>query len=138
MKRAYRLGVDPVWWVAVSLYALHRLLSPWLREWEPQFVTFYFRDFLFIPALLPLLLAFESQLGLRPKGVAPSSWEILLHLVIWSLICEWVGPFALGMGVADPWDVAAYAGGALVAGLVWRTCYSSGNTNPLTQPLTSS
>lgn len=136
-QHGYQLLRDPVWWTAIVLYGLHRLLAPWIRPWEPSFITFHFRDFLMIPALLPALLAVESYLGLRPKLTPPSGTEIWLHLILWSLICEFTGPFAFGMGVADPWDVVAYASGALVAWLFWHLRYNRSVTSRKSKPVTS-
>jgi hypothetical protein len=42
------------------------------------------------------------------------------HLLVWSLFFKWFGPVVLHRSVADPVDVACYAGGGLAAWVIWR------------------
>ena len=80
----------------------------------------YFNDMLLIPAALPVVLWLQCRLGLRPADLKPQRSEILLHLVVWSVAAEVIAPHLFSRATGDPWDVAAYASGALVAGLIWR------------------
>jgi hypothetical protein len=43
-----------------------------------------------------------------------------LHLLVWSVICEFIGPHWLHHGTADGWDVVAYAAGGIGACLWWN------------------
>jgi hypothetical protein len=47
--------------------------------------------------------------------------EVLLHLLIWSLMFEWLGPCYFRRGTADVLDVLAYSAGGIGAWLFWRS-----------------
>ena len=108
---------DPLFLVAVAGYALNRWLLKPLLPWP--FLHNHFNDLLLIPAALPIVLWMQRLTGLRAHDLTPSWMEMLLHLVIWSVICEFIGPFILHHGRADPWDAAAYAVGGMAARLWW-------------------
>jgi len=114
----YRFWKDPVWGWATAIYGCHRLYQSFGLP-EPRLLQFYLNDLLFIPAVLPLVLALEDRLGWRKPG-PPRGWEILFYWMIWSLICEWVGPFKFALGSPDAWDVLAYGIGGFLAWLRWR------------------
>lgn len=80
----------------------------------------HFNDLWMIPCALPPLLWLYRRLGLRQHDRPPEVSEMVFHLVFWSLFCEGLGPFLVPRSTGDPWDVAAYSAGALVAGLWWR------------------
>jgi hypothetical protein len=82
----------------------------------------YFNDVLCIPLFLPPVLWIHRKLGLRMHDAPPTAFEVLFHLVVWSICFEAVAPRLpqILRTTADPLDVAAYAVGAGVAGLVWR------------------
>ena len=109
---------DPLFLVATMSYALNRWLLKPLLPWP--FLHGHFADLLLIPAALPVVLGMQRLFGLREHDLAPSWAEMGFHLVVWSLICEVIGPFWLHHGTADVWDVAAYAIGGVVAGLWWN------------------
>jgi len=103
---------------AASGYALNRwLLKPLLPS---SFLHGHFADLLLIPAALPVVLWVQRLVGLRKHDYAPSWSEMVLHLALWSLICEFIGPHWLHHGTADVWDVVAYATGGVVACLWWN------------------
>lgn len=109
---------DPVFLIASGGYALNRwLLKPWLAS---AFLRDHFNDVLLIPAGLPAILWIQRITGLRSTDAPPAWSEIVLHLVVWALICEYIGPFWLHRGTADAWDVLAYAVGAAVSGIWWH------------------
>ena len=58
-------------------------------------------------------------MGLRRDDRRPTWGEILVHLVLWSVLFEGVGPHFVKV-TADGWDVVAYATGALAAGWWWN------------------
>jgi hypothetical protein len=116
----FRYGLDPIFLVALALYAVNRgLIKPHLHAYSP-FFDGHFDDTLLVPVALPVFLLVYRSLGLRPDNAPPRWWEIVLHLAIWSLFFKWFGPVVLHRSVADPVDVACYAGGGLVAWLLWR------------------
>lgn len=43
-----------------------------------------------------------------------------MHWAVWSVAAEVVVPHFFARATGDVWDVAAYAGGALVSGLIWQ------------------
>lgn len=109
---------DRLFLAAAAGYALNR----WLLKavFPSPFLHGHFNDLLLIPAALPVVLWVQRHIGLRPHDLAPSWTEICLHLAVWSLICELIGPFWLRRGTADLWDVAAYAVGGIAACLWWN------------------
>ena len=109
---------DRLFLLAAVSYTLNRwLLKPLIPS---PFLHGYFNDLLLIPAALPVVLWLQRSLGLRTHDHSPSWSEATLHLVVWSLICEWVGPLWFHHGTADAWDVVAYATGSVVACLWWN------------------
>lgn len=83
------------------------------------FLRNQFNDVLLIPCALPPLLLAQRRLKLREHDLAPTPTEIIFHLVVWSILFEWLGPHLMPWTVGDPWDVVAYCSGGLVAGLWW-------------------
>lgn len=117
MKR-FSYARDPLCIAACACYALNRWLVP--VAWKGWFLHGYFSDTLFIPAALPLMLWLHRQLGLRFNDRPPQWSEILLHWAVWSVAAEVVAPHLFTRATGDPWDVVAYAGGAVVSGLFWQ------------------
>lgn len=117
MKRFRYVG-DPLCLLACTGYGLNRWLVPAaVRGW---FLRGYFNDLLLIPAALPLVLWLQRRGGLRSADNRPDWREIGLHLAVWSFAAEIVAPYLFTRAVGDPWNVAAYAGGALLSGLIWQ------------------
>lgn len=117
MKR-FAYARDPLCLAACACYGLNRWVLP--LALKGVFLRGYFDDTLLIPAALPLLLLLQRRLGLRTTDARPQWGEILLHVVVWSVAAELVAPHLFAHATGDPWDVAAYAGGALVSGLLWQ------------------
>ena len=116
MKK-YGYARDPVCLVSCLLYAINR----WglAAAAKGPFLRYYFNDLLLIPAALPLMLWLQRRLRLRPADTPPDWREVLLHLVVWSVAAEVVGPHLFARATGDIWDVAAYALGAAVASICW-------------------
>ncbi len=114
----FRYARDPLCLSACLAYAANRWLVP--SALKGVFLHGYFADLLLIPAALPLLLWVHQQLGLRPAELRPRWSEIWLHVAVWSVAAEGIVPHFVARATGDPWDVAAYAGGALLSGLVWQ------------------
>ncbi len=109
---------DPLFLAAAVAYALNRwLVKPRV---ELPFLHAHFNDLLLIPAGLPVILWIQRGTGLRTGDAPPHRTEIVLHLVVWTVICEVVGPLWLHRGTADPLDAVAYAVGAAAAGIWWN------------------
>ena len=109
---------DPLCLGGLGSYALNGwLLKPLLPS---PFLHGHFNDLLLMPAALPVILWVQRLTGLRLHDCAPSWSEMGLHLVVWSLICEFIGPYWLRHGTADVWDVAAYTAGGIAACLWWN------------------
>ena len=101
-----------------SAYAINRwLIKPHVGS---GFMHSHFNDIWLIPCALPPILWLHRRLGLRPQDEAPRWSEILIHLVFWSILLEWIGPHFVPHAVGDPWDAVAYAVGAIVSGLWWH------------------
>ena len=101
---------DPVFLLSASSYLANRFLLE-----ELPFFDNYFSDFLLIPCALPPLLFFYQLMGMRRGANYPEFGEVILHLLVWSIFCELIGPLVLGLGVGDTLDVLAYTCGALLS-----------------------
>lgn len=116
--RRFRYVADPVCLGAIGLYALNRwLLKPF---WPAGFLHDQLNDLLLVPAALPLVLGLHRACGWRRHDGGPTISEIALHVAVWSLVCEWIGPGVFAHGTADFRDVLAYAAGAALAWLWWN------------------
>lgn len=114
----FRFFRDALFLAGCAAYALNRW---WIAPRAgPGFMMFHFNDLWLIPCALPPVLWIQSRLGLRAPHDPPSVTEIAGHLIVWSVLFEWIGPRFLPHAQGDPMDVAAYAAGALVAGLWWQ------------------
>ena len=96
------------------------LLNRWGIQPETGFLRNYFADILLMPCALPVLLQIQYWLGLRPGNSWPGCMEILLYLVFWSALFEWIGPALATRATGDRWDVAAYAAGAALCAFRWQ------------------
>jgi hypothetical protein len=85
-----------------------------------EFFHFHFNDVWLIPCALPLLLWLHRKLGLRTHDRFPSIAEVMLHLGIWCVICEGIGPRWMAGTSGDFRDVLAYSSGAISALCWWR------------------
>jgi hypothetical protein len=109
---------DPLFLIGCVAYAFNRwVLKPHTTS---HFLHGYFNDLWLIPCALPPILWLHRRLGLRGDDGFPRVSEIALHLVFWSVLFEYIGPKIMPHTVGDPFDVLAYAVGAVVAGLWWH------------------
>jgi hypothetical protein len=111
---------DPLFLLGLAAYLLNRLvIKPHLPGYSPFFHG-HFDDCLLVPVALPVFLFVYRRLGLRPDDAPPRFWEMAWHVLVWSIFFKWFGPLALHRSVADPVDVACYAGGGVAAWLLWN------------------
>lgn len=116
--KPFRYGRDPLCLLAMGLYAFNRwLLQPNFQV--PPFLHNHFNDLLLIPAALPLILWVQRRLKWRLHDHPPDAKEIALHLIVWSLIVEVIGPQVVDHATADWRDLVAYTVGAVLAGWWW-------------------
>ena len=109
---------DPLFVAACLLYAVNRwAVKPHVHD---GFLHGQFDDLLLIPCALPPLLLAQRWLKLREHDRPPAFSEIALHLTIWSILFEVLGPHILAGTVGDPWDVVAYVAGGIFAGFWWN------------------
>jgi hypothetical protein len=114
----FRYLLDPLCLTGCFLYALNRwVVKP---HTTVEFFHFHFNDLWLIPCALPPLLWLHRKLGLRSHDRFPTLTEVLLHLVIWCVICEGIGPRWMPGTSGDFRDVIAYATGAIFAIIGWR------------------
>ena len=115
--RPFGFHRDGLFLVGCGAYALNRLLlEPAL---DSAFLHSHFNDLWLIPCALPLLLWVHRKLGWRGNEV-PAFAEVLLHLAVWSVLFEGVGPRVMSHAVGDPWDVICYWVGGLAAWAWWN------------------
>ena len=116
--KPFAYGRDPLCLIAIGLYALNRWgLNSWL---DFPVLHDHFNDLLLIPAALPLVLWLQRLLGWRQHDRGPDAKEIALHLIVWGLIAEGIGPHLFDHATRDWRDLAAYTVGAVLSGLWWR------------------
>lgn len=108
---------DPLFLACCVLYALNRWgIKP---HTDSAFLHGQFNDLLLIPCALPPVLWAQRRLGLRTHDRFPEPGEIVLHLIVWTVICEFIGPRLLP--VTGDWkDAVAYALGGFLAWGWWR------------------
>jgi len=126
---AFRYLKDPVFLTAATIYLLHRWVLKPLIAGEPGCVPTFFRsylnDVLCIPFCLPPLLFFQRRIGLRRHDERPTRFEIIASLAVWAVFFEGIAPsYFPRWTVGNPQDIAAYAVGAIVAGLIWGSLRS--------------
>jgi hypothetical protein len=110
---------DPVFLFCLGIYFINReWIKPNLREYSPLFHG-HLNDTLLVPVALPIFLLVYRWLGLRPDDEPPRFWEMALHVLVWSIFFKWFGPRVLHQGVADLVDIGCFAGGGVVAWLLW-------------------
>jgi len=116
--RRFRYVLDGLSLASISGYAVNRwLFKPHVST---GFLRDHFNDLLLIPAALPVVLWLQRKFRLRDHDLPPTWGEIMMHLTVWSIICEGIGPLWLHHGTADYRDVIAYAAGGILSCLWWH------------------
>lgn len=114
----FEYGRDGLCLVSMGLYATNQI---WIKSHVAAvFFHSHFNDLLLIPAALPWILWIHRYLGWRADDRAPSRGEVLLHVLVWTLVCEGLGPALGHRGTADVWDAVAYFVGGVVAWIWWN------------------
>ena len=92
--------------------AAYQLNRHWLHRPLPAGLASYLTDVLFLPLALSLALAAHQTVYGR-GATLPGTWV----LAAWAGVALWFEgllPRWSAQAVADPWDVLAYAAGALI------------------------
>jgi len=114
----FRYLGDPLFILSCALYVLNRY---WLKaQFHTPLLHGQFNDLLLIPCALPPLLLLHRWMGLRAHDDLPTAGEVAGHLLVWSVLFEWIGPHLMQGKTGDPLDVVAYAAGGMLAWLWWR------------------
>jgi|SRR5579872_337255 len=124
MPTRFRYVRDPVFLASLALYLLNRWILKPLEGPHGGFFHSYGNALLCIPFCLPPCLWAYRAIGLRDHDRMPTRFEMLAHLIVWSIYFKGVAPRMGGLYawvVPDPWDVVAYAVGAAVASACWGT-----------------
>jgi len=117
--RRFQYWRDPLCLFASAAYVINRWLVP--VALQASWWRGHFADVLMVPVGLPLWLWLERRIGWRLNDGAPRWGEVLFALTIWTIAAELVAPRIFTHATGDPWDVVAYVGGALVAGVSWQS-----------------
>ena len=120
MKMEFEQIRDPLFVLATVLYCSNKFILLQLGQLTGTFLESYLNDILLVPVLLPILTWIAGKAGWRNLGARPSHWEILATLVPVIIVCEYIGPFYLRKGVADPLDILAYVAGGLISWSYWK------------------
>ncbi|MBF9141719.1 hypothetical protein [Hymenobacter properus] len=102
----------PLFGASALLYSSIQLNKRWLHWPLPAWFTSYLSDVLCLPLVLSLALA-AHQLVYGRRATLPGTWV----LAAWAGVALWFEallPRWSARAVADPWDVLAYAAGAIV------------------------
>ncbi|MBO2012421.1 hypothetical protein [Hymenobacter negativus] len=102
----------PLFLSSALLAGCAQLSKRWLHWPLPAWLTSYLSDILFLPLTLSLALA-AHQLLYGRQATLPGSWV----LAAWAVVALWFEgllPRWSATAVADPFDVLAYAAGALL------------------------
>ncbi|MGB0580604.1 MAG: hypothetical protein ACPGVU_12935 [Limisphaerales bacterium] len=117
MNRRFAFWVDPLFVIAMILFAINQLLLKPLTH--VPFFQYHFNDLLLIPCALPILLWIHRQLGWRDDS-PPTATEIGGHLLLWCVLFEAAGPHLMQHATGDWRDVVAYVVGGILSGLIWN------------------
>ena len=109
---------DPVCLIATAAYAINRWLVP--AALQAMWWRGHFSDVMFVPVGLPWWLWLERRVGWRRDDDVPRWNEIAFVFVTWTIAAEVLAPRWFVRSTGDVWDAVAYAGGALIVGLVWN------------------
>ena len=128
----FRYCLDPLFLTVTALYLINRFaIKPNVPLSTTTFFAWYLNDLLCIPFCLPPVLYFYQRIGLRKPSRFPTAFEIIFHLVVWSVTFEWIAPRyfhrQFPTAVSDPWDVVCYTVGALISGAVWGSWRRAGS-----------
>ncbi len=125
---------DPLFLFCVASYFVNRLV---LKPYFPNVISQgYWNDLICVPFWVPIMLEGMRRAGFREGDGPPGAAEIVLPVIVWSYVFEWLLPrtdLFRGVEVSDHLDILSYATGALVAAIFWRVRYRSPAT-PLTAP----
>jgi hypothetical protein len=121
-NRAYtfRYLTDPLFVCCSFVYTLNRFFIKPVMPRDEVFFRGYLNDLLLIPCLLPPILFVHRKLSWRHTDHSPSAGEIFIHLTIWSLLFEYIGPRFYARATSDPFDVVSYTIGGLCGWVVWN------------------
>jgi hypothetical protein len=111
---------DSLFIFSCLLYLGNRFLLKSFLPDEEVFFHNYFNDLLLIPCALPPALLIDRLLFIRSLDGFPSFKEILIHLITWSLLFEWVGPIFIKNATSDLGDVFSYWVGGVVSWVLWN------------------
>ena len=121
MRAPYCAPRDPVFLAALALYTIGRfVLRP---TCDSAWLDAYWNDLLLAGIVVPPVTWARQHIGVRPDGGPPDGHEVVLPIVVVAAVFELAVPLLHPTslaGYADPYDLAAYATGALVALIAWR------------------
>lgn len=119
----FRYLKDRLFLASVILYFLNRCIVKPLTIGKIDFFHCYLNDLICIPFWIPIVLFLTRKIRLRTHDDPPDFYELSFFLLLWSYCFEVSGPLYgayLNYPVADPWDIAYYAFGCVIAGLYWN------------------
>ncbi len=85
-----------------------------------DFFQNYLNDILLIPCALPPLIYLYVKLKLRNQKSFPTTLEVFSFFIFSSFVFECLGPKYLNKGVADYFDILAYAIGGIISNYFWN------------------
>ena len=110
---AFRYCLDPVFLTAAALYMLNRWVFKPLGQGHVHFFAYYGNSLFCIAFCLPPVLFVYRLVGLREPKSFPTRFEIVSHLIVWSLFFKWLAPtvtVTVGQTVRGGMDIVARLG----------------------------
>jgi hypothetical protein len=117
---------DPLFLVCVGAYFVNRWVLK--RIWDGGFLHEHFNDLICIPFWVPIMLWMQRTVGMRPRDDVPHAHEVVIPLLLWSWVFEFLLPansYFSRWCTRDYLDIVYYALGALLAALFWTWWYAS-------------
>lgn len=125
MTGHFRYLRDGLFLSCLFLYLVNRWV---LKTLVPNVLSqSYLNDLLCIPFWVPIMLFGMRASGLRRNDSPPAAHEILIPLLLWSLLFEFILPYWIleNVAISDFNDVLCYTLGAFVAGVYWKFAYTT-------------
>lgn len=120
--------------IAFGIIMLIYFLIRWIRvDLENAFISYYFTDLLFVPAMCTFALIFTRMIKRNPSWIVPLHF-VLIQTALISIYFEWYLPTYYGRPgwyTSDFADVIMYFLGAVIFVVIQRVFFRTQPGNPV-------